>query len=389
MQLTREQVLRFRWRATELDAEPSSTRIDELAALDLGVQDGANAAGAIGLMNRGVAPDAVLEATSGFTDRLALAWTVRGAPHFVRRVDLPDVQESVSPFDDADAAKRSVTAGKALDSAGIGAIEGMRVLASAMRAAVPRATSRVSKGELSSAVTSEVPKALLVECRPCGATHPHEQLFRLCALHAGLELEPGTNPPTLRRIPNWPRRAAGPAADPERADERVHPVRAYLRLLGPARPRDVAGYLETTVGVVKQHWPDDAVEVDLDGEPAWMLPGTDDALAAAADAPRASDRAVRLLSGFDLFMAAKDRDRLIPERSRQKAVWPVLGRPGVVVEDGEPIGAWRPASTKKRLTVKIELWAGGPSKRLATAIDEQAERVAEARDQHLDGVVFD
>src|SRR3712207_8967177 len=43
------------------------------------------------------------------------------------------------------------------------------------------------------------------------------------------------------------------------------------------------------------------------------------------------DRLVRLLGPFDLLLQGKDRDVLVPERSRHKALWPVLGRPGAVL----------------------------------------------------------
>ncbi|MGO2112072.1 MAG: DNA glycosylase AlkZ-like family protein [Pseudoclavibacter sp.] len=388
--VTREQVLRYRWHRTGLDAAADSVGVADLDALDLGVQDGANAAGAIGLVNRGVAPRDAIAATSAFGDDLALAWSVRGAPHYVRRVDLPGAQLAVSPFSERDAAKRTLLAGKTFAQAGIPALEGMRATAKAMRDAVPRGGATVAKGELSAMLTDVLPRPFLVDCRPCGATHPHEQLFRLCALHAGIEHEPGTNPPRLRRAPDWPRRAPGPA-DPAEAPEQLRVVHAYAHLLGPAQPRDVAAYLETTVGEVKANWPHDVREVEIDGSRA-SVPAADlDALVAASE-PNDGAPALRLLSGFDLVLAAKDRERLVQDPARRKQVWPVLGRPDVVAIDGEPIGVWRPRSRGPALTLTVELWAGVPGGasgaslagvRFTDAVGEQAERVAEARGQRL------
>ena len=190
----------------------------------------------------------------------------------------------------------------------------------------------MTKGELSAALTPTLDAPYLVDCRPCQATHPHEQLFRLAALHAGLELEPGTNPPSLRRVPGWPRRVPGPATDPGAAPERLQPIRAYLHLLGPATPR------------------------------------------------------LRLLGGFDLPLAAKDRALLV-EKARHREVWPTLGRPGVVVLDGEPIGTWRPTSKGRKLTLRADSW-GSFSASQRSALEEDAERIASARDQSLDAVVF-
>lgn len=226
--------------------------------------------------------------------------------------------------------------------------------------------------------------AYQVDCRPCNATHPHDQLFRIGALHAGLELEPGTNPPNLRRIPNWPRREPGFAADPLQASARMQVLRAYLNLLGPATPREVAAYLETNVVEVKAHWPTDVREVEVEGRSASVLADDIAAVEAAADAD-ASD--LRLLSGFDLVMAAKDRELLIPDAKRRKEVWPVLGRPGVVAVDGMPVGVWRPKSAKQRLTVRVEMWdadAGGRGQ-----VEAQAERIAAARGQQLAKVAFE
>ncbi|WP_188726248.1 DNA glycosylase AlkZ-like family protein [Pseudoclavibacter endophyticus] len=397
MTVTREQALRYRWRATGLDAEPGDAVLPELAALDLGVQEGANAAGVIGLVNRGVTPAEAIRCTSGFTEELALAWTVRGAPQYIRRRDLADVEVAVSPFSDRDASKRVLLADRDFAAAAVEARDGMRVVATAMREALADAavdagatgeSARMSKGELSGRLTATLPRPYLVDCRPCRATHPQEQLFRICALHAGVELEPGTNPPRLRIAPEWPERPVGPEDDPSSAPAALQVIRAYLHLLGPASPRDVAAFLETNVGEVKPRWPDDVREVEIDGHRASMLAADLDALAAAADAPAPRDAAVRLLSGFDLLLAAKDRERLVSDPIRRKQLWPVLGRPGVVAVDGDPVGVWRPRSKGKALTVRVELWGGSGSGRARhiDAIDTQAERIAQARDQRLSRV---
>ena len=73
-------------------------------------------------------------------------------------------------------------------------------------------------------------------CVPCDAIHLCEMPFRLAALRAGLELQPGTSPPVLRPVPGFAPAAAAP--------ERLDVVRGYLRLLGPATPKHVAGYLD-------------------------------------------------------------------------------------------------------------------------------------------------
>jgi hypothetical protein len=212
-------------------------------------------------------------------------------------------------------------------------------------------------------------------CRSCDATHLYEMPFRLAALRAGLELRPGTSPPVLERIADFAAGGSPGGTAPERFDV----IRAYLRLLGPATPRDVAGYLDAPVKEVKDRWPVDAVEVSVDGTSAWVL---------AADADRLLDgppAATRMLGPFDLFLQAKDRPLLVADPARAKALWPVLGRPGAVLHDGEIVGTWRPRKTGTKLRVNVDPWAR-PTAALLDAISAQAERLAAHRRVRLAGI---
>jgi hypothetical protein len=208
-------------------------------------------------------------------------------------------------------------------------------------------------------------------CRPCDAIHLYEQPFRLAALRAGLELEAGTSPPVLRPVPGFT-----PATD---VPDRLDVVRAYLRLLGPATPQHVAGYLDAPVKDVKAHWPTDAVEISVDGEPRWLLADDLDRL---GDAPPG---VTCLLAPFDLYLQARDRSLVIPDPARAKDLWRMLGRPGGVLVDGEVVGTWRAKKSGSAVTVTIEPWAPvAPAER--TAIGEQAERLSAFRGLALAGV---
>src|SRR3954468_11553002 len=172
-------------------------------------------------------------------------------------------------------------------AAGIPNLTALDTVADAMRSIV---TAPMVKGEMSTRLTAMMAPPHLRFCRPCNATHVYEQPFRLSALRAGLELEAGTSPPVLRPIPGF-----RPAATvPDRFDV----VRAYLRLLGPATPKLVAGYLDAPVKDVQARWPGDAAEVTVDDERRWLL--TDD-VERLDDAPPV---ATRLLGPFDLFLQA-------------------------------------------------------------------------------------
>ena len=142
---------------------------------------------------------------------VALAWTLRSSPHYYRRTELTDVMVATSPFSDADAAKRVVGADKPLKAAGIPARQGLAEVAGKMRTVV---TQPMVKGEVSTRLTPLLDEPYRRDCRACNAVHAWESSFRLSALYAGLELEPGTSPPVLRRIPGWPRRTAGPGRGP-------------------------------------------------------------------------------------------------------------------------------------------------------------------------------
>jgi Winged helix DNA-binding domain len=305
---------------------------------------------------------------------VALAWTLRAAPHYYRRTDLPDVLVATSPLSDADAAKRVVGAGKPLKAAGIPTLAGLTEVATQMRHVV---TSPLVKGDVSTQLTARLDSPYLRYCESCKATHSWEVPFRIGALYAGLELEPGTSPPVLRRIPSWPKRTPGPAPDPMAAPEWLQPIRNYLRFLGPATPNDVAAFLDSPVAVIKAHWPEDAVEVDLEGRRGWVL-------GEVGDIEQDQDL-LRLLGGFDLFLQGKDRDLLVPDASRHRELWPILGRPGAVLHGTEIVGSWRPKTAGAEFTLRLTLWTP-LSKWIRGQLEIQAERLAAHRGLQLAGI---
>ena len=353
--VTRRQALDLRLRAQQLDRAAGT--VADTALLDIGVQD-TGADGALwALAIRGLEHPP--------PDELATVWTIRGAPHVYRRADLPTVAAATAPFSDADAGKRIFDAAKPLKAAGIPNLTALDTVADAMRSIV---REPMVKGELSTRLTAALPEPYLRFCRPCNAVHTYEQPFRLAALRAGLELEAGTSPPVLRPVPGLSPAANVPA--------RLEVVRAYLRLLGPATPQHVAGYLDAPVADVKAHWPADAVEVSLDGDRRWLL---------ADDVDRLDDgpgEVTRLLAPFDLYLQARDRSLLLPDAGHAKDLWRVLGRPGGVLSRGEIVGTWRARKSGAAVTVSVDLWA--PADRVA--VSDQAKRLAAFRELALGGV---
>ena len=349
---SRDDVLAHRVRAHQLDRDAGGT-VADTAVLDLGVQDtGPAGAARWALAVRGLPdpPDA----------DLVTAWTLRGAPHTYRRADLPGVAAATWPWSDADAGKRIFDGARPLRAAGIGILDALDHVAAEMRAIAVEPTV---KGDMSGALRDRLPEPYLRHCRPCDAVHAYEQTFRLAALHAGLVLRPGTSPPVLEQTGTEP---------VEEVPGRLDVVRAYLRLTGPATPKQVAAYVDSTVAEVRRHWPDDAEPVDVDGEQRWVL---------AATEPPERPRTTRLLAPFDPYLQVRDRELLVPDRP-VKELWPVLGRPGAVLVDGEVAGTWRPTTKGGRLTLAITRWH--PFDR--TVVEDQAEAMATARGLAAGGV---
>ena len=357
VQVTRDDILRYRVRAQQLDGSASGA---EAAVLDLGVQDTGPDGAPWALELRGDRPD---------EDDLVLAWTLRGAPHFYRRTEVAKVAAAVAPWSEADAAKRIFDASRPLREAGIPILEALDVIATEMREIVTRPTA---KGELSRELTSRLDPPYLRFCRVCDATHAYEQPFRLSLLRAGLELEPGTSPPVARRIPGW----RGPAA---RVPEHLDPVRAVLHLLGPATPKQVAAYVDSPVREVAAHWPEDLETVEVEGERRSMLAGDVPALAGGEPVD-----GVRLLGPFDLFLQGRDRETVVPDEAARKDLWRTLGRPGGLLDGHEVVGTWRPRSSGTRLRLAVTVWSGADR---PAGTDDAAERLAAFRGQAFAGYV--
>lgn len=357
MGLTREDVMRFRVRAQELHRDGGRS---DAAVLDLGVQDTGPDGGPWALAIRGAAVPA---------EELAVAWTLRGAPHYYRRAEIAAVAAATAPWSDADAAKRIFDASRPLKAAEIPVLEALDVVAAQMREI---ATRPIVKGELSSQLTARLEAPYLRECRPCRAVHAYEQPFRLAALRAGLELEPGTSPPVLRRIPGW----RGPAA---RTPDHLDPIRGVLRYLGPSTPKLVAGYVDAPVAEVAARWPEDVETVELDGRRLDLLADDLPALLGSE-----ASGVVRLLGPFDLFLQGRDRDLVVPDPVARKDLWRTLGRPGAILAGDEIVGSWRPRASGRRLRLAVSIWDGGDQ---PAGIDEEAERLAAFRGVSFAGYV--
>ncbi|GGJ99880.1 hypothetical protein GCM10010123_32200 [Pilimelia anulata] len=363
----RRGVLAYRWQRQQLDG--SGARGVDL--LDHGVQDTGPDGAAWALHIRGGGAPAPAEHL--------LAWTLRGAPHLYRRADAAAVTVATAPFSEADAGKRIFDANRTLRAADIPALEALATVAAAARKIV---TAGTPKGRLSAALTELLPEPYLRHCRPCGATHPGEMLFRLAMLPAALELTPDTAPPVLRRIPKLRANPFGTLGD--RAAPRFDVVRNYLRFHGPATPKEVAAFLDAPLRDVQRLWPDDAVPVSVRDDPRRGLAMLADDLPALADATPVRGE-LRLVGPYDAYLQGRDRDLLLPDGTRHKTLWAVIGRPGGVLVDGEVAGVWRPRTSGKRFALAVQWWRPA-SAALDRALAAAGERLAAFRGVSFTGL---
>jgi Winged helix DNA-binding domain len=360
-EVDRTQVLAYRAAAQGLNRTASSA--SKLATFDIGFQDTPAGSAAIGLAAR--LPEARPNNDLIEDESLVLAWTIRGAPHLHRRAEVVKLVSALWPLSEEDAYVRLAAFGSDMKKAGRSALEAHAEAAKAMRAAV---TKPMTKGETSSAATKLAPDYVSLWCRSCKSTHIHEQLFKMSALPAGLELTTNRSPLTLAPIVGRPRL-------PTKAKGTESLIRAYLTFLGPATESEVASFLGTNRPLIEPAWPDGLSEVSIEGKRAWLPRARLASLKKARPEPM-----VRLLPPYDPYLQARDRGLLLEDKSQQKSLWRgLLGAPGAVFIDGEITGVWRSKTAgKKRLMVTVDAFRS-MTKRGEKALESEAEIVASAR----------
>ncbi|MFI5959640.1 DNA glycosylase AlkZ-like family protein [Cryptosporangium sp. NPDC051539] len=319
LDVDRATVLAYRIGAHQLDRSA-----DELAVLDLGVADTPAGSARQASAVRGAALD----------DDLITVWGARGAPFVHRPAEVPALAAALRPRDEADAKARLGASSARVPGLDVDAV---LAAAAAMHEIV---TKPVGKGDLSTALSARLPD-LTYSCPGCKVDHLSDQLFRIAGLLGGVRIEPGTTPLVIAPIAGW--------TIPART-RLTEPARAYLRLHGPATQAEVAAYFAASRATVADDWPDDLVEVRVDGRAGYWIPASQEA---ALREPAAPDL-VRLLPPGDPYLQTRNRDLLVPERAEQKALWRPLGNPGAVLAEGEIVGFWRPKTSGKKLTITVE-----------------------------------
>lgn len=346
-EVSRERVMAYRVAAHGFDRSSPAPGV-----LALGVQDTPRGSARTALAARGASAEG-----------LELVWSFRGAPQLHRRADLPALAAALWPLDDTDARARiNTTAIKEGSRLGI---EAFRVTAAALREVV---TAPMAKGEVSTAVSAAVPESLTYWCGTCDAQHISGLLFQQAGLFGAIRVGAEGNRTVLSPLePGFPL--------PDAAAGTADLVRGCLRFLGPAAPVDLAKYLGISPTALRTVWPDDLAEVRVAGtrKRCWLPAADVDALLAAE-----SGDLVRLLPPGDPFLQARDRDLVVPDRSRAKELWRAIGGPGALLVGAEVAGTWRAKAAGRALDVTVAPYAP-LSGAVRAALEREADTVASAR----------
>ena len=303
---------------------------------------------------------------------LELAWTHRGAPHWHEPGTRRGWADALRPLGDDDAAARLNWSAPHAEQIGIAPLAAIDRVAAALAYVV---REPMTKGEVSGAVSTVLPRALQYDCVPCGATHVYDQVLRLGAGPAGLVLDPSGR--TVRLTPPPAGCASLGSRDTGRGRASGDGGRAGPGSGDDRRPRGLGGDRDVAAAARGGGGGGGARGGPRRG-PA-RLGGRRPARAVAD--PPAPPR-LRLLPPFDPLIAGRDRALLVPETERRRVLWPALGHPGAVLADGEVVGTWRPQASGKKLTLTVTAFVGGAW----PGLDEEAARVAAARGLRLAGM---
>ena len=360
--VSRAQVLAFRAAAQSLDRRRPACDLLGVAGA-CGVQDTPPGNADVSLAARldldgPVVDDAVAR------KELVLTWSVRGAPHLIPRADFAVFTLGARP------APGTIETLWRQPEESLVEVEGAMV---SVIGDEPR-----PKGDVSTAVTRRLPPELTPWCPSCKVDHANESVFRAAPLLGRLVLT-STAPVLLARAATW----LGADADGDPDDARAELLRRYLHCYAPTTSGHFAEWAGITKADAGQRWKRLSSQlVAVEGDRKGLVLEED---LERLRHPPASE-GVRLLPAKDAFIQARDRDVLFPDPAHRKAVFPVIGGPGVVLHGALPVGTWRGAAKGKGYEVTV-----APFAPLAAAvwaeIEVEAQRVARARGRQSATVV--
>jgi len=268
---------------------------------------------------------------------------MRGAPYLVPRADVAVFTRALVPDDDGLKALVGTNPAKEVQAEGFSVREALDRVGAAARDGL--AGGPLDRDAFHQALRERLPAGLLPWCRGCQSHHVRPGLWR------------ALGPLGVTEMPEKATYAL--AAEPEMAldDAREELARRFLRCYGPATHSHLASWGQTApahakalLGMIE----DELEAVKVGGSRRWIL---------AADAGRLEApppaRGIRLLGGFDPYVAQPDRDALVPDPTIRKKLFPPVGRPMVILHDGALAGLWRSRKQGELLEITPE-WLGPP-----------------------------
>lgn len=354
--VAREQVLAFRARAHALDERRSTRQVGDVVCR-AGIQDTPPGNADVALAAR-LDIDAPFAADAVAKKRLVCTWSLRGAPHVLAPADFALFTLGACP---ADAASFQ-TLGMLAKHDQLDPVE------KAMMAAL--AGKPKAKGEVSATVTATVPRELSPWCRGCNVHHPSDTVFRAAPLLGRIVLT-STSPVMLTRAKSW----LGADATGSVVALRTELLLRYLRCYAPTTAAHFAEWAGIGRADAKQRWAAvaDALVPVAAGKKAFVLEEDLDALEHAEPV-----NGVRLLPSKDVYLQARDRDLLLPDKAQRTSVFTILGGPGVVLVDGAPAATWRGKGRVARYEITVQPLRK-LTKREEAEIGNEAQRVAHVR----------
>lgn len=159
----------------------------------------------------------------------------------------------------------------------------------------------------------------------------------------------GTHP-TFTSFAHWTGQALQPCPQAQR-----ELVRRFLHCYGPSTRTALMQWLGCSPQQARRMW--NAVQpelepVEVEGKRRYLLAEDLDALRAADG----SGQGLRLLGAHDPYLDLRDREIVLPETRRQRAVWKTVANPGAIVRDGRIIGTWKSRTVRGTMSIAMAVW---------------------------------
>jgi hypothetical protein len=296
----------------------------------------------------------------GLPRDVVLVNAFRGSPFVVPSADSRVFTAALVPEDEA-ALKALVGAApsKEVIEEGFTVGEALGLVAGAARAGL--AAGPLDRDAFHQAMRERLPDGLLPWCRGCQSHHVRPGFWRALG-----PLE----------VTVMPEKAVWGLAEPPSmsVDEaRSELARRFLRVYGPATHTQLASLVQTAPSHAKRLFEGIADELEpaaVEGRRGFVLAADLDRL----ESPPAA-KGVRLLGGYDPYVAQPDRATLVGEDGAlRKKLFPSVGRPGGVLADGALAGLWRGHKKGDVLEIGVD-WLREP-----VDIAEEASAIALLRD---------